>query len=444
MTENINSLSLMDLRELAKSYGISGVSSLRKQELAKIITDYETEHQPKTDIPSFTEEEVAEDNQKQEKKKIFDANAKENAVGFLEILSEGYGFLRPATLYSGTEDVFVSPQLIRKYGMKTGDSVTGYAVLREGEKYEALIYVKSINGERPDKARQRRSFDTLVPTYPTEKFKLEVSKEKYSMRLIDIVSPVGKGQRGLIVAPPKAGKTTLLKQIAQSIKKNNPETYLFVLLIDERPEEVTDMRKSVPTADIIYSTFDMPPENHTKVAEMVLERAQRMVEYGKDVVILLDSLTRLARAYNLSLQTSGRVLSGGLDAGALHKPKKFFGSARKIEDGGSLTILATALVETGSRMDDVIFEEFKGTGNMEIHLDRYMSERRIFPAIDIYKSGTRREDLLMNSNELASAYSIRKAFSKNASAEVTEKLLKLLYKTIDNNEFIKIINEELK
>ena len=441
MTENINSLSLMDLRELAKSYGISGVSSLRKQELAKIITDYETEHQPKTDIPSFTEEEVAEDNQKQEKKKIFDANAKENAVGFLEILSEGYGFLRPATLYSGTEDVFVSPQLIRKYGMKTGDSVTGYAVLREGEKYEALIYVKSINGERPDKARQRRSFDTLVPTYPTEKFKLEVSKEKYSMRLIDIVSPVGKGQRGLIVAPPKAGKTTLLKQIAQSIKKNNPETYLFVLLIDERPEEVTDMRKSVPTADIIYSTFDMPPENHTKVAEMVLERAQRMVEYGKDVVILLDSLTRLARAYNLSLQTSGRVLSGGLDAGALHKPKKFFGSARKIEDGGSLTILATALVETGSRMDDVIFEEFKGTGNMEIHLDRYMSERRIFPAIDIYKSDTRREDLLMNSNELASAYSIRKAFSKNASAEVTEKLLKLLYKTIDNNEFIKIINE---
>lgn len=446
------SKSLMDLRDIAKEYGITGVSSLRKAELARVLREYDEAH-PKEDIPDLPknveivsdeeEEEEEKNSLKPEKKKLFDTSSEANAVGFLEILPEGYGFLRPATLYSGTEDVFVTPQLIRKYGMKTGDAITGYAVLREGEKFQALIYVKSINGDRPDKARSRRSFDSLVPTYPTERFRLECDPRQYAMRLIDVVAPLGKGQRGLIVAPPKTGKTTLLKQIAQSIKKNNPETYLFVLLIDERPEEVTDMRHSVPNADIIYSTFDMPPENHTKVAEMVIERAQRMVEYGKDVVILLDSITRLARAYNLSIQATGRILSGGIDAGALHLPKKFFGSARKIENGGSLTILATALVETGSRMDDVIFEEFKGTGNMEIHLDRGLSERRVFPAVDIYKSGTRKEELLLSYSELTAAYNIRRAFSKSNGSEVTELLLKKLCTTKTNSEFIKILNEEL-
>ncbi|MDP4118374.1 MAG: transcription termination factor Rho [Bacillota bacterium] len=442
-------LSLMDLRDLAKEYGITGISSLRKGELIDLLLKYE-QSLPKDEHPELPKnveiiecDEEKETTPQTEKKKLFDTNTQENAVGFLEILADGYGFLRPATLYSGTEDVFVTPQLIRKYGMKTGDAITGYAILREGERFEALIYIKSINGDRPEKARQRRSFDLLIPTYPTERFRLERDPRQYAMRLIDVVAPVGKGQRGLIVAPPKTGKTTLLKQMAQSIKKNNPEVYLFVLLIDERPEEVTDMRHSVPEADIIYSTFDMPPENHTKVAEMVIERAQRMVEYGKDVVILLDSLTRLARAYNLSMQASGRVLSGGLDSGALHKPKKFFGSARKIENGGSLTILATALVETGSRMDDVIFEEFKGTGNMEIHLDRGLSERRVFPAVDIYKSGTRKEELLLDYEELSAAYNIRRAFSKNHSAEVTEYLLKKMAGTKTNREFIKLINDEL-
>lgn len=455
MTEkNLEILSLAELKKLAKEYGIKGISSLNKSKLIDVLEHYESDEKlsEETEGDLFEieanekerhDEHQTDEKNHKEKKKLFDPKAEGNAYGFLEILSEGYGFLRPATLYAGTEDIFVTPQLIRKYGMKTGDCVTGYAVMREGEKFQALIYVKDINGERPDKARQRRSFDSLVPTYPTERFRLERDPRQYAMRLIDVISPVGKGQRGLIVAPPKTGKTTLLKQIAQSIKVNNPEAYLFVLLIDERPEEVTDMRHSVPAADIIYSTFDMPPENHTKVAEMVIERAQRMVEYGKDVVILLDSITRLARAYNLSIAPTGRVLSGGIDAGALHKPKKFFGSARKIENGGSLTILATALIETGSRMDDVIFEEFKGTGNMEIHLDRSLSERRIFPAVDIYKSGTRKEELLLSYEELTAAYNIRRAFSKNHSADVTEYLLKKMQTTKTNAEFIKDINETL-
>ncbi len=433
---DFNQKSLQVLRSLAKEYGLKGVSSLKKEELIQKLSDYE--NTLKTENTSIS----AEDLSKPEKKKIFDENTKVNATGFLEILPEGYGFLRPATLYSGTDDVFVSPQLIRKYGMKTGDAITGYAVLREGEKFEALIFVKSINGGHPDNGRNRRSFDNLTPTYPTERFVLETTPQNFSTRLIDIVVPLGKGQRGLIVAPPKTGKTTLLKQIAQSIKKNSPKTYLFVLLIDERPEEVTDMRYSVPDADIIYSTFDMPPENHTKVAEMVIERAKRMVEYGNDVVILLDSITRLARAYNLTIQTTGRMLTGGFDAGALALPKKFFGAARKIENGGSLTILATALVETGSRMDDVIFEEFKGTGNMEVHLDRNLSERRIFPAIDIYKSGTRKEELLLPPDELAASYKIRKVLNKNP--DTTEIILNKLMNTNYNKEFIGKINTELK
>ena len=339
---------------------------------------------------------------------MFDVNRTEaNVNGILEVLPDGYGFARASSTLSETNDIYVSPTLIRKYNLKTGDRLIGYAVKREGEKFEALIFVKSVNGDRPDMARHRKPFESLIPVYPDTRLTLEREPRDYAMRLIDLIAPIGKGQRGLIVAPPKAGKTTLLKHIAKNMKENAPEVEMIVLLIDERPEEVADMMHSLPDADVVYSTFDLPPENHTKVAELVLERAQRMVEHGKDVVILLDSITRLARAYNMTVQTTGRTLSGGLEAGALHKPKKFFGAARKIKDGGSLTILATALIETGSRMDDVIFEEFKGTGNMELHLDRKMSERRIFPAIDLNKSGTRKEELLLNYEELSAIWNIR-------------------------------------
>ncbi len=347
--------------------------------------------------------------------------------------------MRSENYLSGPKDVYVSPSQIRRFGLKTGDKLRGKGrIPKEGEKFQALLYVQSINGDTPDVASKRVSFEYLTPIYPDSRITLETSPREFSTRLIDLIAPIGKGQRGMIVSPPKAGKTILLKKIANAITINYPEAELIVLLIDERPEEVTDMQRSIK-GEVIYSTFDEVPEHHIKVAEMVLERAQRLVEQKKDVVILLDSITRLARAYNLTIPPTGRTLSGGLDPGALHKPKRFFGAARNIENGGSLTIMATALIETGSRMDDVIFEEFKGTGNMELHLDRKLSEKRIFPAIDINKSGTRREELLLSQKELESVWSIRKAMSNMGTAEVTEILINKLMQTRTNDDFVNSI-----
>ena len=361
--------------------------------------------------------------------------------GVLEVLPDGYGFLRSDNFLSGNKDVYVSPSQIRRFGLKTGDKVKGKGrIPKEGEKFQALLYVQTVNGDPLDVATKRVPFEHLTPIFPEERITLETTPRELSTRLIDLIAPIGRGQRGMIVSPPKAGKTILLKKIANAITTNFPDIELIVLLIDERPEEVTDMQRSIK-GEIIYSTFDKVPEHHIKVAEMVLERAQRLVEHKKDVVILLDSITRLARAYNLTIPPTGRTLSGGLDPGALHSPKRFFGSARNIEFGGSLTIIATALIETGSRMDDVIFEEFKGTGNMEIHLDRKMSEKRVFPAIDINKSGTRREDLLLNQKEMESIWAIRKAMSNLGTSDVTEMILSKLTQTRTNEDFVNSINK---
>ncbi len=360
--------------------------------------------------------------------------------GVLEVLPDGYGFLRSDNYLSGPKDVYVSPSQIRRFNLKTGDKIKGKGrIPKEGEKFQALLYVQSVNGDPPEVAAKRVPFEYLTPIYPDQRITLETSPRELSTRLIDLIAPIGKGQRGMIVSPPKAGKTVLLKKIANAITTNYPEMELIVLLIDERPEEVTDMQRSIK-GEVIYSTFDEVPEHHIKVAEMVLERAQRLVEQKKDVVILLDSITRLARAYNLTIPPTGRTLSGGLDPGALHKPKRFFGAARNIENGGSLTIMATALIETGSRMDDVIFEEFKGTGNMELHLDRRLSEMRIFPAIDINRSGTRREELLLDQKELESIWAVRKAMSNMGTAQVTEMIINRLMQTKSNAEFVASIN----
>ena len=367
-----------------------------------------------------------------------------DAEGVLETLPDGYGFLRSNNYLSGENDVYISQSQIRRFNLKTGDLVAGKTrPAREGEKFQALLYVTAVNGEDPETATQRKPFDELVPIYPNERITLEDpdNPKELATRLIDIISPIGKGQRGLIVSPPKAGKTVLLKKIANCIAKKYPDIYLIVLLIDERPEEVTDMQRSIK-GDVVYSTFDELPEHHTKVAEMVLERAQRLVEHGRDVVVLLDSITRLARAYNLTISATGRSLSGGLDPGALHKPKRFFGAARNIENGGSLTIIATALIDTGSRMDEVIYEEFKGTGNMEIHLDRRLSEKRIFPAVDISKSGTRREELLLSQKELQGVYAIRKHLSDGRPDRVTELIINDLMRTNSNDQFLDMVLEQ--
>jgi transcription termination factor Rho len=361
--------------------------------------------------------------------------------GILEIADGGFGFLRFHNFLTSDEDVYVSPSQIRRFNLKTGDKIRGITRKpNDGEKFGALLYVVTVNGDEPGVAIRRPEFDTLTPIFPNQRLTLENGSTELSMRLIDLVAPIGKGQRGLIVAPPKAGKTVLLKKVAGSIEKSYPEVELIVLLVDERPEEVTDMQRSI-NGEVIYSTFDELPQNHVKVAEMVLARAQRLVEHGKDVVILLDSITRLARAYNLVIPSTGRTLSGGLDPGALHKPKKFFGAARKMEEGGSITILATALVETGSRMDDVIFEEFKGTGNMELHLDRKLSEKRIFPAINLNKSGTRREDLLLSQEELEGIWTMRRALANIGTQEVTENIIDQLAHTKNNADFIQLIKK---
>ena len=365
-----------------------------------------------------------------------------DAEGVLEVLPDGYGFLRSENYLSGQHDVYVSIAQIRRFGLRTGDMVTGKTrPSKEGERFLALLYITAVNGESPESIVDRKPYEELVPVFPFERYTLELpGNNSLAIRLIDLIAPIGKGQRAMIVSQPKAGKTTLLKSIANGISKNYPDSHLIVLLIDERPEEVTDMQRSIK-GEVLYSTFDELPEHHTRVAEMVQERAMRLVEMGKDVVILMDSLTRLARAYNLTIPPTGRTLSGGMDPGALHKPKRFFGAARKIENGGSLTVIATALTETGSRMDDMVYEEFKGTGNMEIHLDRKLSERRIFPAIDIYKSGTRREDLLLSAEELEAVRTIRKVLAGGNTADVTEHLISMLEKTNNNEEFLQRLKD---
>lgn len=360
--------------------------------------------------------------------------------GVLDVMDDGYGFLRFENYAASKNDVYVSPAQIRRFNLKTGDEIVGDCRMAESDDKSApLLFVRTINGDSIDVALKRQPFEKLVPEFPTERIDLQTDRSTYSTRLIDIVSPIGKGQRGMIVAPPKAGKTTIIKDIAKAIKTNNPDIKLIILLIDERPEEVTDIKKSIYDCDVIYSTFDQMPENHCRLSEMVLERAMRLVEQKKDVVILLDSITRLVRAYNLTEPPSGRTLSGGLEPHALYKPKKFFGAARNIENGGSLTIIATALVETGSRMDDVIFEEFKGTGNMELKLDRVLQERRIYPAIDILKSGTRREENLLSQSEQKASWILRRIM--NEGQEKTVNILQLLKATPSNKEFIEYLNK---
>lgn len=464
--ETYAEMTLVDLKNKAKELGIKNISKLKKSEIIDelvkvspnaiekdgvILTEKiapkirETENninsnlnnQDNRDNYSMTSEEKEE---KKERLKVM-INESGSSKGVLEVQeNNNFGFLRCNNYLTGENDIYVSPSQIRRFNLRTGDEVQGKVrEAKEGEKFKALLFVERVNGDNPEKAIGRKNFETLTPIYPNERLHLETDNEKdLSSRLMDIICPIGKGQRGIIVAPPKAGKTTLLKKVAQNISKNHPDIKLIVLLIDERPEEVTDMKRSI-NGDVIYSTFDEEPQNHAKVAQMVLERAKRMVEQGKDVVILLDSITRLSRAYNLTITPTGRTLSGGLDPGALIMPKKFFGAARNIEEGGSLTILATALVETGSRMDDMIFEEFKGTGNMEVHLDRKLQERRIFPAIDIYKSGTRKEDLLLSDEEKEVAFAIRKVMYKDGNIEnVTENLINMLSKTKNNKEFIQV------
>lgn len=431
--EDLENLTLAELKEIAKNKNIKNISKLKKEELIEMLSEENNKENNK-------------ENNSDELNERYKITSDGDTIveGILEVLPDGYGFLRGENYLPTPKDVYISPIQIKRFRLNTGDMIKGISRSpKEEEKFPALIFVGEVNGESPENAYRRKSFDDLIPIYPTERLKLETVGNEYAMRIIDLISPVGKGQRGMIVAPPKVGKTTLLKKIANSITTNNPEVELIVLLIDERPEEVTDMKRSIK-GDVIYSTFDEVPEHHVKVAEMVLERAKRLTEQNKDVVILLDSITRLARAYNLVIPTSGRTLSGGLDPSSLHKPKRFFGAARNIENGGSLTILATALIETGSKMDDVIFEEFKGTGNMEVHLDRKLSEKRIFPAIDINKSGTRREDLLLSEKEMEAVYTLRKALSNLNTAEVTEQVINQMLATKNNEEFIEKIKLILK
>ena len=434
---NYNDMSLIELREIAKEKEIKNASKMKKQDLIDAIKEVMPEEEtkvPVVDDQSISLEDTYKPNNEND----------QIAEGILEVMPDGFGFLRGDNYLSTQNDVYVSPVQIRRFRLDTGDKIKGIMrTPKEGERFPALIYVGEVNGEHPENAMKRTKFDNLIPIYPNEKLKLETTPTEYTMRLMDILSPIGKGQRGMIVAPPKAGKTTILKKIANSITTNNPEVELIVLLIDERPEEVTDMKRSI-SGDVVYSTFDEMPEHHIKVAEMVLERAKRLCEQKKDVVILLDSITRLARAYNLTVPSSGKTLSGGFDPAALHKPKRFFGAARNTENAGSLTILATALVDTGSRMDDLIFEEFKGTGNMEVHLDRNLSEKRVFPAIDINKSGTRRDDLLLTQDELLTSMALRKSMSKLNTIEMTEKVLALVTETKTNSDFINKINRIIK
>ncbi len=460
MREKYESLALANLKELAKVRGIKGASTMKKSDLVEAMLKEDEKDKAagkevavKSIVPK--KQEKQEKTEKAEKTESASSGGEEEkfpaeldsgimAHGILEVMSDGFGFIRCENYLPGENDVYVAPSQIRRFGLKTGDILEGNTrVKTQSEKFSALLYVKSINGYAPDVAIRRANFEDLTPIFPDERLKLEVPGASVAMRIMDLMSPVGKGQRGMIVSPPKAGKTTLLKEVAKSITRNTPEAHLIILLIDERPEEVTDIKEAIegPNVEVIYSTFDELPEHHKRVSEMVIERGKRLVEHKKDVVILLDSITRLTRAYNLTVPPSGRTLSGGLDPAALHMPKRFFGAARNMREGGSLTILATALVETGSKMDDVVYEEFKGTGNMEMVLDRKLSERRVFPAIDIPKSGTRRDDLLLTPDELEAINIIRKALNGLKPEEAVDKILDMFARTRNNLEFVNMVKK---
>ena len=470
MREKYESLALVDLKAVAKARGLRGISTMKRDELveAMLAADEKDKaegkgvQQPKGVVtPKAVErketkirEEVKakEDSrnkeekttQAEEEKTLEELDSGISAHGILEVMPDGFGFIRCENYLPGENDVYVAPSQIRRFGLKTGDILEGNTRVRtQGEKFAALLYVKSINGYTPEESSKRYNFEDMTPIFPNERLHLEMPGASVAMRVMDLISPVGKGQRGMIVSPPKAGKTTLLKDVAKSVKHNSPEVHLIILLIDERPEEVTDIKEAIegPNVEVIYSTFDELPEHHKRVSEMVIERGKRLVEHGKDVVILIDSITRLARAYNLIVPPSGRTLSGGLDPAALHMPKRFFGAARNMREGGSLTILATALVDTGSKMDDVVYEEFKGTGNMELMLDRKLSEKRIFPAIDIPRSSTRREDLLLSQDELDAMNIIRKALNGLKPEESLDKILDLFAKTRNNQEFVNMVKK---
>ena len=452
MREKYLSLSLGTLKELAKARGMKGISTLKKSELIermlqedekekKIEKEKKVEKEEILNTQPATKPEPRSDRPPMEQSELDSGIC---VKGILEVLPDGYGFIRSDNYLPGENDVYVSPSQIRRFNLKTGDILKGNTrVKSQNEKFSALLYVTSINGMKPNEMR-RYNFEDMTPIFPNERLHLERPGGSVAMRVVDLVSPIGKGQRGMIVSPPKAGKTTLLKDVAKSILKNNPEMHLIILLIDERPEEVTDIKEAIKgsNVEIIYSTFDELPEHHKRVSEMTIERAKRLVEHKKDVTIFIDSITRLARAYNLTVPPSGRTLSGGLDTAALHMPKRFFGAARNMREGGSLTILATALVDTGSKMDDVVYEEFKGTGNMELVLNRKLQEKRIFPAIDIAKSGTRREDLLLSKEELEAVDIMRKALNGMKSDEALENILNMFAHTKDNKEFVQTVKKQ--
>ena len=502
MREKWETLSLTVLRDIAKGIGVKGYSTMKKEELIDVLAEREAAENAKKDAPSekpapaekpataapkkakkeapakkaaakeeaeipaepkkeavaeAVKEEVKEPVKEAVKEPVKEAvkepvkdeesdglDSKIPAHGILEIMPDGFGFIRSDNYLPGEQDVYVAPGQIRKFGLKTGDIIDGNRKIKTAtEKFSALLYIRKINGYPTEEAMKRANFEDMTPIFPDEKIHLDIPGAPVSMRIMDLMSPVGKGQRGMIVSPPKAGKTTLLKAVAKCVKYSNPDMHMIILLIDERPEEVTDIKEAIqgPNVEVIYSTFDETPEHHKRVAEMVIERAKRLVEHKKDVIILLDSITRLTRAYNQVIPPSGRTLSGGLDPAALHMPKRFFGAARNMREGGSLTILATALVETGSKMDDVVYEEFKGTGNMEMVLDRKLSERRVFPAIDIPKSGTRREDLLLTPDELEAINIMRKAFNGLKPEEAADKVIDLFSKTRNNKEFVEMMKK---
>ncbi len=464
--EQYESLPAAELKKIAKSRGLRVSSGMRKGEVVELMLaedqkEAQKEAQTEKTAPRERTEEkqsdrVAErtahqDGQSEksaEDKPALDMSQLDSGIrvsGILEVLPDGYGFIRSNHYLPGENDVYVSPSQIRKFGLKTGDIIEGNTRVKTAqEKFSALLYLTGINGMQPSEAVKRYNFEDMTPIFPNQRLRVERGSKEVSMRIVDLISPIGKGQRGMIVSPPKAGKTTLLKSIAQSLLEHDPDLHLIVLLIDERPEEVTDIKEAIlgTNVEVVYSTFDEQAEHHKRVSEMVIERAKRLVEHQNDVVILLDSITRLARAYNLVVPPSGRTLSGGLDPAALHMPKRFFGAARNMREGGSLTILATALVDTGSKMDDVVYEEFKGTGNMELVLDRKLSEKRVFPAIDIPKSGTRREDLLLDPEEQEAVYIMRKALNGMKSDEAVENILNMFVRTKDNKEFVQLVKKQ--
>lgn len=441
MREKYESLPLATLKELAKARGLKGISTMKKAELIELMLK-EDEKEKKA-----SQENVKEMSANTGDRELHDIDKLDSGVvanGILEVMPDGYGFIRSDNYLPGDHDVYVSPSQIRKFNLKTGDILEGHTRIKtQQEKFSALLYLSKINDMDPMETIHRKNFEDMTPIFPDERMRLESGQTSTAMRIVDLLSPIGKGQRGMIVSPPKAGKTTLLKQIALSVRKNNPEVHLLILLIDERPEEVTDIKETIEgdNVEVIYSTFDELPEHHKRVSEMVIERAKRLVEHKKDVMILLDSITRLTRAYNLTVPPSGRTLSGGIDPAALHMPKRFFGAARNMRGGGSLTILATALVDTGSKMDDVIYEEFKGTGNMELVLDRKLSEKRMFPAVDIPKSGTRREDLLLTPAEQEAVDTMRRALNGMRAEDAVDNILNMFSRTKDNGEFIQLMKK---